>query len=415
MKILFLTDTWFPRMTANAICVKNISEELIVQKNEVYVCAYGDRRCPKEEDGIKFSYIRPSFSRLFLNMGKYKNTTSAKVYKILGKILNSIRRIMLLPFYPIVTFVVPYRWLKAYKNVKSAVDIQKVVSVVAPDESLFSGYLIKKNFPNTKWIVYYIDAGTNVLKGTTFEHFKRTLQKKAIRWENKILEKADKIIVMEGHSEYYRRTLSSTNIGKLVVADVPLLKISQKNGNAEALNFHNTERWVYTGNMNGKYYHPKKLCDVFIEYCNIRQAELHLYGPSDCLDFLYSIQKNHRNIIWHGMKSHEEVIEAQSNADVLVYFKCENLDSISGKLFEYIAHGKPIIFIGPSDDINSFQLSKYSKGLALSINKDAKENAVEIKNFLTRIAKEPKIQREVIESVYSLCLPKTTANIITQT
>lgn len=401
-------------MTTNAICVKNISEELLKQGNDVYVCAYGDKTCPEEESNINFSYISPSLARRLLNLAqyRYKKGILAKLCSAIGKILNRIRRVLLLPFYPVVSFCVPSRWLKAFRHLRSQTKIDTIVSVIAPDESLYSGFRIKNRFPDVKWIVYYIDAGTNILSGTSFERIKRQLHAKAIKWENNVLASADKIIVMEGHSEYYKKNLSQQNRKKLHIADVPLLTVHEHLEVKEKEN-NGVQRWVYTGNMNGKFYDPKVLCEVFIEYCKLHQAVLDLYGPSDHLDYLESVQKTHNNIIWHGMKRHEEVLNAQAHADVLVYYKCEALDSVSGKLFEYLSHCKPIIYIGPNDDINSSRLSKYMYGLALSKNDTSCKNAYKIDRFLSSISVNEKLTNAEIESAYALCLPKTTATIMT--
>ena len=413
MKILFLTDTWFPNMTTNAICVKNISKELLEQGNDVYICAYGDSSCPEEKDNIRFSYIRPSIARRLLNLAqyKYKRGIKAKLCSSAGKTINRIRRGLLIPFYPIASFNVPLRWLHKFSYLNSKLKIDTIISVVAPDESLYAGYKIKKKYPNVKWIVYYIDSGTNILNGTSFEYVKKQLHRKAIKWENKVLKSADKIIVMDGHSEYYKTVLSQMNSLKLHVADVPLLTFHDYSED-EAEEHHEEERWVYTGNMNGRFYDPKILCEVFIEYCKLQPAELHLYGPSDHFDYLEYVQKTYDNITWHGMKSHDEVLQAQREADVLVYFICETLDSVSGKLFEYLSHGKPIIYIGPSNDINSRRLSKYYYGLALSKDNTASNNAHDVDVFLNVNRFENKLTKAAIASAYPLCLPRTTANII---
>lgn len=413
MKILFLTDTWFPNMTTNAICVKNVSNELLKQGNDVYVCAYGDSSCPIESDNIRFTYIKPSIARRLLNLAqyKYKRGFKAKLSSSVGRVLNRIRRSLLLPIYPIVSVIVPLRWLNRFKYINSKTKIDTIVSVVAPDESLYAGYLIKKKYPSVNWIVYYIDAGTNVLSGTSFEKIKTRLHNKAVKWENKVLKNADKIIVMEGHGEYYKTILSQENSLKLNVADVPLLTFHDYS-EVEPEAHHDENRWVYTGNMNGKFYDPKVLCEVFIEYSKFHPAELHLYGLSDHLDYLENVCETHNNIIWHGLKSHDEVLKAQKEAHVLVYYKCEALDSVSGKLFEYLSHGKPIIYIGPSNDINSIRLSKYNYGLALSKDNTISSNAHDINVFLNTVMFKDKLTTEAIESAYSLCLPRTTANII---
>ena len=80
MRILFLTDYWFPNMTANTICVRNISEELLKQHNQVYVCAYDGKNAKDEQDGIRFSFVKPSLARRLLRAAQNaKNNSEAHI------------------------------------------------------------------------------------------------------------------------------------------------------------------------------------------------------------------------------------------------------------------------------------------------------------------------------------------------
>ena len=113
MRILFLTDYWFPNMTANAICVRNISDELINQNNQVYVSAYYDKNSKNIQGGILFSFVKPSLARTLLRASQsVDNKTQALVYSTLGKFINRIRRALLIPFYPVTSLTVPLRWKK---------------------------------------------------------------------------------------------------------------------------------------------------------------------------------------------------------------------------------------------------------------------------------------------------------------
>ena len=387
MKILFLTDYWFPKKTANAVCVQNIAKELLASGNEVYVCAYKEAdNSPAEEDGLHFSYVRPSLARRLMHTSaQCQNAALAKTLGMIGVAINRIRRFLLLPFYPLVSLAFPHRWQRAAEKIIRREKIDVLVSVIAPEEALYTGYLTKKRNPGVEWIIYYIDAGTNILPGTSFERVKRTLQKKASRWENRLFRKADKVIVMEGHANYYRQNLTPQNLPKLRVANVPMLKRPSNTPTQETGEKAGVEKWVYTGNMQGTLYDPRSLCELFIEYARARQAELHLYGPSDHDSYLSEIQEKNRNIFWHGSKPHEEVVLAQKNADVLVYFITRELDSVSGKLFEYLAHRKPIVFLGPENDINVRQLSKFRLGLPLSIAQSSTANATCVNHFLSNI------------------------------
>lgn len=413
MRILFLTDYWFPNMTANAICIRNISEELINQNNQVFVSAYYDKNSQNMQGEIIFSFIKPSLARRLLRASqRVDNKTKAWVYSKLGKLMNRIRRALLIPFYPVTSLTVPFRWNKQANAFIKKHDIDTVVSVVAPDESLFAGYLIKKSNPNIKWIVYYIDSGTNILHGTSFEKAKKLLHAKAIRWENRVLMKAEKIIVMEGHYSYYLNTLNDMNRKKLYVANVPLLIKNKDNIHLSYSNKNKVQKWVYTGNISGDFYNPQCMCEFFLAYCKEHDAELHLYGVSDHKGYLTRVQEKCPKIIWHGPVSHEDALKAQAEADVLIYFKCGRLDSVSGKLFEYLSLRKPVVYIGADDDINAQQLEKYRKGLVLNYQDSVLNQVSQVDRFLESDDLKTEVTMEEIEEAYYYSLPSTTVKII---
>lgn len=418
MNILFITDYWFPQKTTNAICVENIARELIAGKNKVYVSAYsGDSDCIDgiEYEHINFEFIKPSFARRLLNRSQQtKSIKLAKMYGSMGKSINRLRRMILLPFYPVVSFSLPLRWKRQVVSMIDREDINVIVSVNAPEESLYTGYLVKKKRPSIKWVIYNIDAGSNILPGTSFENLKAMLQSKAIHWENRLFNLSDKVIVMEGHSDYYKKSVEKDNASKLYIADVPLLRIRQEKLDAHTVTNSDIQKWVYTGNMNGAFYNPTAICQMFAEYSKYCYCELHLYGPSDHRDYLKEIAKTHQNIIWHGSVSHEDVDKAQREADVLVYYKCKKMDSISGKLYEYLTQGKPILFLGPTNDINSRKLARYFMGMSFDITLSPETNAALAYDFLKNHQKPVDNNLGMIKKQFNSSLPETTARILTE-
>lgn len=414
MRVLFLTDYWFPQMTANSLCVNNIADEIQKSGGEVFVSAYsGEKNEPYEYKGIRFSYVKPSIARRLLQASKHcKNRLHARVLSIMGRFANRFRRAFLLPFYPIVSFSFPLRWEMVVDRMVRENGIDVIVSVVAPDETLLTGYLIKKRNPRVRWNVYYIDAGTNVLKDTSFVALKNAMQDKAKKWENRVLKLASKIIVMEGHAEYYKLSLDSSNLKKLKIANVPLLKISTKWSKYISRSVSSIEKWVYTGSLCGLYYNPKPLCELFLQYRKTHCAELHLYGPSDYREYLETLSSKNSGIIWHGAINHEFIPEILTSADLLVYFMCREIDSVSGKFFEYLGYGKRILYYGNTNDINSKQVLKYERGLSLSMRTSQEKNILSIENFMRKAPANGAVNIASLQDNYRLCLPKTTADII---
>lgn len=413
MNILFLTDTCFSAATPNAICTMNVAEELVKLGHAVFFIAYSSEQTPPHYNGFTFYYIKPSFARIMLNISKKKKSFSS-LFGFIGITANRLRRLLLLPFYPIVSFSVPIKYRNKYSEVIRCNRIDTVVSVIAPDETLLAGHLIKKRFPEIKFVTYYLDCGTNINQGSSFVFLKKILQSKAIRMENRLLRSADNIIVMKGHSNYYKKTLAPENQGKIHIADVPLLAFHFPL-NASFLSSTNDsiEKWIYTGNMEGRIYNPIPFCKLFEEYHKLNpNSELHLYGVCDNRRFFSEVLSKNDFIKWHNSVPHSSIYSIQHNASVLILFKCFSMDSISGKIFEYLPHLKPIILLSPANDICSRQLSQYSLSLSLDISDSSINNAQKAFAFLSTINSIHKPSIDDIRRVFSLSLPLTTAKLL---
>lgn len=366
-KILFLTDMWSPQPTANSICVNNIASVLKKRGWDVYVNAFKTNNYQTKEtiDGINVEYTDPSISRKFLIKSTIvSNKRKKKFFENIGIILNRITRLLCIACYPIASPLFAIRWYK--KALKQIVDndIEYLVSVNAPLDSIATGYFIKKKYPNIKWIAYYIDSGSNYGKEQNFLWLKKRLQKKSMDWENKVLNIADKIIVMEGHSNFYMNNLNEGNLLKLDVLNVPLFDFNNIVEDNVVRNNHQKEIWTYTGTIARKIYNPTKLLSWFSKYAENHNAELHLYGSTNIEDFLLE-NCDDKTFFYHGLVPHSNISDILKESDVLIYFTSENLDSVSGKFFEYLMYKKPIVYMGVKDDINFKQIKKYPLGLAI--------------------------------------------------
>lgn len=416
-RILFLVDYWTPNPTANAVCVRNVAKTLHKKGWDIYVSAYNKVSFAKsiQDEGIHVSFILPPFARQLITKAQQeKRKNKAKIYNTIGLLLNRLRKIILLPLYPISSLTFSLRWSRRIEKQIHDMNISCIVSVNSPEETFYCSYLVKKRNPGIRWIVYNIDPGTNILSGTHFEKLKRFLQKKAVIWENRVLEIADGFIVMQGHSSYYEGKLNRVNIHKLKIADVPLFDMEIKEASSE----HNptttttTKRWVYTGNLSGKYYNPHMICEFFMKYRMTESIELHLYGPSDWYKYLDDLSKDpDSGIIWHGVIPHDQIHAELSKADVLVYFITQELDSVSGKLFEYLKYKKPIIYLGPKEDINTRHLKKYPAGLCLDMDGNVYEN-IKITNKFLRNSPHSNVTESSLKESFIMNMPEATASII---
>lgn len=408
-RILFLTDSWTPQPTANAICIKNIASVLIQRGWNVYVNAFEEKRGQKKEvvDGIQIEYTRPTLSRQWITRAMLMSDQRKKnVVGNAGILLNRITRFLCLPFYPVVAPIFSKRWSKKVIQQIRENEIDFVVSVNAPLDSVAAGYFVKKKCAKVKWIAYYIDGGSNYGKEQNFLTIKRKLQKKSVRWENKVLSIADKIVIMEGHSEFYKKVLNPANRARLKILNVPLFHMQRMPKSDHQSNQSNKEIWTYAGTIREEFCNPAALFSWFFQYSENRDAELHLYGSTNMDDFLRSHCDN-KHIYYHGLASHEHVKQVLADSDVLLYFRSEKLDSVSGKFFEYLMYHKPIVYFGPKDDINWRQLEKYPLGVAID------EKTWEQTNSFDEIFhNEEVVSDDMLKTIFYTSTPSAFADMI---
>lgn len=101
----------------------------------------------------------------------------------------------------------------------------------------------------------------------------------------------------------------------------------------------------------------------------------------------------------HGSVSTDRAYEAMVNADVLFAISTRAGDQISGKTFDYISTGKPVIFFYYMD--NDMNLSIYKRydlflGIKLEENKTY-DNVEQIVNFLNGRGKRKLSFSEIVE------------------
>ncbi|MGI6455392.1 MAG: hypothetical protein ACOX5R_07165 [bacterium] len=122
---------------------------------------------------------------------------------------------------------------------------------------------------------------------------------------------------------------------------------------------------------------------------NVCYIEVHFYGHYLIgLEDLIKRYSLNENVYVHDNKPFEEILKVQQNADVLLFLDwCDpNYPGIlTGKLFEYIASGRPILCIGKAKDTCAGKLIE-ELGVGVSCGDDVEM----IEEFLLHIIKNGK-------------------------
>lgn len=119
-KILVLTDKYFPRPYANAMCAQELIRVWTRRGDSVDVLAYDDfDGTPDRWEDNAVYYVKPDERlRLFYYADTYRNTPKGKTAHILANILSKVKGTILLPWQPFYSFSFPRRIYK--KNVRTS-------------------------------------------------------------------------------------------------------------------------------------------------------------------------------------------------------------------------------------------------------------------------------------------------------
>lgn len=408
-RIIFLTGYWDSRVDPTVVCIKSLLHHFIDNQYNVDICTYWGMKKEQNKriDGYNVYYVRPHVSiSLFDAYYQSKNRLFKQVLFIIAKVVNIIHRFLSIWHYPISSASFVKRWAKATISLIDPSEETILISVVNPEDSVYAGHIVKKQCPNIKWITYNLDCGSNVLPGSSFERFRKLFHNKSITAENKALTNADRIIVMKGHYDYYSTHLTQSNVQKLLVADIPLLQDTPRvsSNNLRKIS-SDCLKFVYAGTMTGIYYNPKSICNFFIalrEY--LPNATLDLYGITDKESYLKALTNAKVGITYHGVINHDDLEAIFEDSDILVYYKNERIDSVSGKFFEYLSYMKPVIYYGIAGDINFNNVLKYDYGLSLDCKKVVNESVKETLLFIKGLEDKQLIDYAKVKDTYEMNL-----------
>ena len=116
---------------------------------------------------------------------------------------------------------------------------------------------------------------------------------------------------------------------------------------------------IYAGSIMKKY-GIAFLCNAFVKYSH-PDEELHIYGLGDFEEELTKNYSQYKNIIYHGNRPNDEIIEAEMNATLLVNPRPTQDEytkySFPSKTLEYLASGTPVLssrLPGIPDEYNDY-------------------------------------------------------------
>lgn len=354
-KVLVLSSYYLGTATANGICAKNIARQLKQNGHEVFVVCYDKGEA---EENV-YTVSCPATER--------KRSLVTKIYGRLRAAVTPTLNRSLIREYTTVSL-----------NLCEEKGIDIVVGMFFPFETAPVLQAIKKRFPRIHTVIYELDSvGDGIFSGSRYQ----ALVNHAIeRWSGKQYRYADRVIVMESHEDYWKKTFGKKYGDKLMLADIPVLTEKPlprlEKSKEEPISF------LYGGLIEQAYRSPDHLLDLFEEYSKTEKATLDFFSKGDCEEKIAERAKRVSGIRRNGYVSETALNEAIAKADVLVSIGNRFSRSVPSKLITYLSYGKPVVHISlQKDDVCAHYLEKYPSGLVLYSWDPVKENVEKLRQF----------------------------------
>jgi glycosyltransferase involved in cell wall biosynthesis len=287
----------------------------------------------------------------------------------------------------------------AFKKACEIIETRKIDCVITtspPHSTQLIGLKLKKKFPGIKWIADLRDPWTDIYY---YEKFYPTFLSRRIdsAYERRVLISADKIITV---GKSLKELFSSKIPGIEEKIEVISNGYDEEDFSSLIASKPDAFTITYVGTLSGSY--PingllKALKSLSEEGINFRLRFTGVVSPEH--KELISSATGGSGIEFIPYSGHLTAIRNMLDASVLLLIIPDHFSSrsiITGKLFEYLASGKPVICLGPVDGDAANILEETGHGKTFDYN-DSKG----ITEYLTFLYSNPEITEKVPHTIYS--------------
>ncbi len=405
MKVIFITDSYYPNPSPNAICVGKLLGELERRKIKTTIIAL--RTFSKdvkiiEDDNVCF--VEPDrYYSTWYEINAKKDCKKIRFMKHVFRLRGALYGL----FWPLMSITHLNRYKKELNRVLSKYDDEDiiVVGVYKSLEAALAGAQVKKFFKQAKYILYTLDAVSSSNIPTIFGS-KSIAQKSINRWERILFDAYDSIYLMKAHRETYSDERFRKYHKKMHFVDIPLLDTT--NESFEIIREPETKHLVFTGSMSKRTANPMFFLKL-ISAIKDSNIILDFYGKIFDDEILEAIN-NCPNAIYHGQLPYDKMKEIQSGAFALLNFGNFTPCGIPCKIFEYFSTGKPVISCFKiDDDASKPYMEKYPNALLIDERRPIDENAERLISFLNS---KFTYDRNEINRLYKDNTPAATVDMI---
>ena len=252
----------------------------------------------------------------------------------------------------------PINWFSGWQTATKpylrdlALSHDVVVSTFGPKECHVIAAEIKKANPKLLWVSDYRDLW---LEAHTVHRNKRTLldesrlEQESVGAHSDIITTVSSEFMRKLNSRFLKPTYKITNGFFLKEANLGEPVAPRR------LSKRGPLKIVYTGTLYKQFRDPTPLLSVLSTLFQRNEISSHdivleVYSESfDFLSHLGCVSEYRKFILNKGSVKRSEALDAQSNADILLLLESSDEDAngvLTGKVFEYLVSGRPILCLG---------------------------------------------------------------------
>ncbi len=297
---------------------------------------------------------------------------------LLTKLLIFIRTNFFIPD-PRVGWV-PFAYYRAKKIINKE-NIKYIITTSPPHSTQIIGLKLKKKFPSLTWISDLRDPWTDIYFFEELQHTRYSRNRNKY-YETKVLEQSDWVITVSP-------SLKDLFVNKSTKLNSDKIKVIPNGFDHE--DFINKRKSIesskfiitYTGNMAENYPVRNffKVIEGMVLAKNLKM-EIRMVGlfPRSLKELIEKSKTLDDCVVFYSPVAHQTAIDymVSSNLNLLVIPNANhNKGILTGKLFEYLASGNPILCLGPEDGDAARIIEKCEMGITVDPS-----DRLKIENFL---------------------------------
>lgn len=406
MRVIFITDSYFPKPSPNALCVSKLRDELEHRGIDVRIVALRtfDNETTAEPEDSKVTFVEPN--RAYSALFKAKATGDSKKVARLSKLFR-LRGAIYGFFWPLMSVLHLNNYIKALRHILDQSDEDTVVvGVYKSLEAAMAGAIVKKKCSKAFYILYTLDAVSGSIIPTIYGR-KSIAMNSIHRWEKQLFISYDKIYLMASHGDYYSNEAYDWCRAKIRYVDIPLLNIGAPEVAEKTI--EGMKRLVFTGSLSQNTADPRYFLDLLD---NIADSNIFVDFYGNCADEEIQTRIAQSPYAkYHGPVPAAMIPQIQSQATALLNFGNSTPCAIPCKIFEYFSTGKPVISMLKIDEDASLPYMKeYPGSLMIDQRQPLEKNLKLLRRFL--LEEHPMVDAVEIQKTFEKNTPGSTIDSI---